>query len=249
MATIEKLKRINTDLAAENASFRSRLDALRCEAEHKKDCLRRSAHYVVALKEERREKEDNIVKLGSLVESLNADKKELKAAASHVRSDNDRLERIVQELREEISALKALRDEGDDQVIRLQREALDFQQEARDLRGTLARVRTALDQSRRERDHWKQQSLEATQHCSEMDERIAECGIKIRLLEYMMFRLTMRVKALELENAQLRGRGGGQLPSVDEGAVDEVRDDTTSGEDDTEWYQLTQRMAAIAASS
>ncbi|EER17219.1 hypothetical protein Pmar_PMAR018729, partial [Perkinsus marinus ATCC 50983] len=51
--------------------------------------------------------------------------------------------------------------------------ALDFQQEARDLRGTLARVRTALDQSRRERDHWKQQSLEATQHCSEMDERIA----------------------------------------------------------------------------
>ncbi|EER13752.1 hypothetical protein Pmar_PMAR008254 [Perkinsus marinus ATCC 50983] len=59
----------------------------------------------------------------------------------------------------------------------------------------------------------------------------------------------MRVKALELENAQLRGRGGGQLPSVDEGDVDELRDDTTSGEDDTEWYQLTQRMAAIAASS
>ncbi|EEQ97456.1 hypothetical protein Pmar_PMAR029179 [Perkinsus marinus ATCC 50983] len=220
MATIEKLKRINTDLAAENASFRSRLDALRCEAEHKKDCLRRSAHYVAALKEERREKEDNIVKLRALVESLNADKKELKAAASHVRSDNDRLERIVQELQEEISALKALRDEGADQAL--------------DLRGTLARVRTALDQSRREREHWKLQSLQASRHCSEMDERIAE--------------LTMRVKALELENAQLRGRGGGQLPSVDED-VDEVRDDTTSGEDDTEWYQLTQRMAAIAASS
>ncbi|EEQ97446.1 hypothetical protein Pmar_PMAR029169 [Perkinsus marinus ATCC 50983] len=66
MATIEKLKRINTDLAAENASFRSRLDTLRCEAKHKKDCLRRSAHYVAALKEERREKEDNIVKPGSL---------------------------------------------------------------------------------------------------------------------------------------------------------------------------------------
>ncbi|KAF4679284.1 hypothetical protein FOZ60_015236 [Perkinsus olseni] len=233
----EKLKRTANELANENASLRSHLDVLRCDAERSKDRLKRSAQELEALKADRREKTEVISKLGPQVESLSADKKDLEAAIARLTSDNDGLVQLVQDLQGEVSSLRTLCDEADGKVPDLEQQASDWQQEAQELRGALTRVRIAFDQSRREREHWKQQSVQATHQFSDMDERVAE--------------LTIRLKALELENAQLRRRRGDPESSIVDSDLNKVLVVTEQNrdEEELEWQLLTQRMTAIAASS
>ncbi|KAF4675029.1 hypothetical protein FOL47_008340 [Perkinsus chesapeaki] len=236
----EKLKQATQDLANEasltNASLRGDLDSVRCDAERLQRQLRRSSQSAEILKRDYKVKSELIVKLGSENEFLKGEKERLENMLARSDEEKRQLLSHINDLQQEVAALRDLCDDAGGRVPNLERQASDWQEEARGLRGALSRVQAAFDHTKREREHWKQQSLKATRDFAEMDERVAE--------------LTMKLKAVELENARLSSRRDPNaigVQGIHALVVSSPRIDDE--EEDMEWQQLTERMAAIASGS